>query len=183
MDYYIGEIRIFAGNYAPQGWHLCDGSLLSINENQALFSLIGQIYGGDGIKTFGLPDLQGRLVVGTDQLHGGIKYGLGQKGGNSEVQLTQSTMPTHNHLLIASTDQATTGIPTGNMPAASAPAGNGYTTVNLYAALPTGTTTPDAPLDPSVLVTEGESQPHENMMPYVTINYIISLGGIYPTPD
>jgi microcystin-dependent protein len=155
---------MFAGNFAPNGWAFCDGSLQSIAENDALFQLIGTTYGGDGNSTFALPDLRGRVPV-----HIGNGYGLGETGGVESVSLTTSQIPAHNHQLVASTD-----IPTLSSPANALP---GQAVNKLYR-VPGAT----AQLSTSTLAPSGGSQPHDNMQPYVTINYIIALYGVFPSP-
>src|SRR6187551_165477 len=112
MDNFLGEIRIFAGNYAPVGWALCNGSLLSISTESALFALLGTTYGGDGVTTFGVPDLRHRIGLNQGQLPGGQNYTLGEMAGTQNVTLLQNNMPAHTHSIIASNSVATTGDPT-----------------------------------------------------------------------
>lgn len=189
MDNYIGEIRIFAGNYAPVGWSFCNGSLLSISVNQALFALIGTTYGGDGINTFALPDLRQRIGYHQGTLQGGSNYTLGQQSGVANVTLLSSQMPSHTHNLVASSDNATTGDPTNaflantNGTTSTPPPPTPYPDVKLYTTLPlpSGPTTPNVTLDAATLSVTGGTLPHDNMMPYVTINYIIALEGIFPS--
>jgi microcystin-dependent protein len=182
MENYLGEIRIFAGNFAPQNWHLCDGSTLNINDYVELFSLIGTIYGGDEVSTFKLPDLRSNVIIGTGTLQSRSPYILGQKGGTSAVSLTIDTMPSHNHSLQANTNLATTGDPNNNMLAVSNPVGtSGYPNVKMYASLPSGTLTPGSILDPLSVTYAGNGQPHSNIMPNIHINYIIALRGIFPS--
>ncbi len=183
MDYYLGEIRIFGGNFAPRGWHFCDGSIINISDNQALFALLGTNFGGNGISTFQLPNLQTRVGIGTGKISTtGTDYVLAQTGGLKEVVLTNATMPVHNHALNASSANATTADPTdAKVLAASVPDGEGYTNVKFYASLPSGSTTPDSQLDPRAVWNVGGGLAHENMMPYTTINYIISMNGIFPS--
>jgi microcystin-dependent protein len=159
-DPYLGEIRIFGGNFAPVGWALCDGSLLSIGQFDALYSLLGTTYGGDGQSTFGLPDLRGRVAM-----HMNTTYPLGAKGGVESVTLTQQNLPLHTHLPIASTAAGSQASPNGALWATSV--NNSYS-----AAAPTY---PLNPVQPT-----GGSQPHDNIMPFVVINYIIATEGIYP---
>ena len=187
MDNFLGEIRIFAGNFAPVGWAFCNGALISISTESALFSLLGTTYGGDGITTFGLPDLRQRIIVGQGQLPGGGNYTLGEIGGTPSVTLLSSNIPQHTHAIIASTSEATTGDPTNNFLAATN--GNNstilppYPDVKLYTTLPlpSGPSSPNVTLDATSLSATGGTQPHDNMMPYVTINFIIALAGIYPS--
>jgi microcystin-dependent protein len=168
---YVGEIRPFAGNFAPAGWAMCDGSLLSISENQVLFTLIGTTYGGNGQTTFGLPDLRGRALIHQGTAPGLSSYTIGEQLGAETVSVSVGQMAGHIHSFAGTT----TG---GN---ASAPAA----TVGL-AATPTGfpiyeaTGTPVALSTRAVAMTGG-SQPHNNRQPFLAITYIISLFGIYPT--
>lgn len=181
MDYYIGEIRLFAGNYAPEGWHLCDGSSLPISGNEALYSLLGNLYGGDQ-ASFNLPDLRGRVPVGIGKLTGGNDYTLGAKGGAQQVTLIPAEMPAHNHPLQAYTTDATTGDPTGSKVfAKSKPQDSTYTDVKYYDTLPASQTVPDAIMNISSVQPAGSGLAHNNMMPYGVINYIIALNGLYPT--
>lgn len=159
---YVGEIRIFAGTFAPQGWAFCDGSTLAISEFETLFNLIGTTYGGDGQQTFNLPDLRGRLP-----LHQGPGYPIGQAGGAESVTLTVAQIPAHRHPVVASGGGAT--VPTGALLAS--PSGDALYT----------TTPPDSAFAPGATVTAGVGVPHDNLMPYVCANYIISLFGIYPS--
>jgi microcystin-dependent protein len=162
---YVGEIRIFAGNFAPAGWMLCNGQLLPISENETLFQLIGTTYGGDGQITFGLPDLRGRVP-----LHQGSGFVLAQTGGQETVTLTAQEIPSHTHGAAAATG-------TGN---SDSPAG-----ANSWAAVATplySTAATNAQMNAGALSASGGNQPHANMSPYLTINYIISLFGIFPSP-
>jgi microcystin-dependent protein len=159
---YIGEIRMFAGLYAPAGWALCDGQMLAIEENDALFSLIGTTYGGDGERTFGLPNLQGRLP-----LHQTGAYPLGQMAGEETVTLTTQQMPTHNHGLIATPDFANSSDPTGRVVAKPSK--------NLYR--PAGSV---GPMAAQSIALQGQGLPHSNMQPYLCVNFIISLYGVFP---
>jgi Microcystin-dependent protein len=180
MDCYIGEIKMFAGNFAPSGWLLCNGSTLPIQGNETLYSLLGTTYGGDGITNFALPDLREQVVVGKGQL-GTTNYTTGSKGGANTVVLTIANIPPHNHPINAYADTATTASPTGtSVLANSVPQGAGYTDAKLYVSLPAGTTNPDSPLDPVAVASYGGSVAHDNLMPYLTINYIIARAGLYP---
>ncbi|HWJ95617.1 MAG TPA: tail fiber protein [Telluria sp.] len=165
MESYVGEIRMFAGNFAPEGWALCNGQLLSIAENDMLFALLGTTYGGDGQTTFGLPDLQGRAP-----LHVSPTYPLGAKGGTETVTLTANQMPMHTHV-----PNATTGTAESTNPANCVWAKGTYES---YAAV-----APDAAMSPSSVAAAGGSQPHENMMPSLAISYIISLYGVFPSSN
>jgi len=161
---YVGEIRLFAGNFAPAGWAFCDGSLHAISENETLFQLIGTTYGGDGQSTFALPDLRGRIP-----LHQGNAYVIGETGGAETVTLTASAIPTHTHALMASADPASARVPT------NAVFGRGPGAI--YASEFTGVA-----LAAQSVSAVGGSQPHDNFQPYLCMNYIISLFGIFPTP-
>lgn len=162
---YVGEIRIFAGNFAPAGWMFCDGNLLPISEYETLFQLIGTTYGGDGQSTFSLPDLRGRLPI-----HFGSGYILAETGGVEEVTLTVNQIPAHSHPVIASTDVANSNLPNNNFFGATVTGQKIYSTANPTVVLPPGVVSP-----------VGGSQPHTNFQPYLCVNYIISLFGIFPS--
>jgi microcystin-dependent protein len=162
---YVGEIRMFAGNFAPAGWMFCEGQLLPISENETLFNLIGTTYGGDGQSTFALPDLRGRLPI-----HFGSGFILAQTGGAEEITLTVQQIPVHTHPLLATNSTATGVVPTNQMPAASTEA-----TVSPY-----GTDAPLTSLPTQMLSPAGGNQPHTNFQPYLCIDFIISLFGIFP---
>lgn len=161
---YLGEIRMFAGNFAPQGWALCNGQLLSIAENDALFALLGTTYGGDGQTTFGLPDLQGRVAV-----HPSTDYIRGSKGGTETVTLISNQLPVHTHTANANVNPGQGDVPANSIWAQSASdnysTGEGQTAVNMNAQL---------------ISPVGGGQPHENMMPTTAISFIISLYGYFP---
>lgn len=181
MDNYVGEIKMFAGNYAPEGWLICDGSTLPIQGNEPLFSLIGTIYGGDGQKNFKIPDLRENVVVSKGQ-QGNTTYATGFKGGANTVTLKYDNMPPHNHPINAYLDTATSSSPGGNnVLAVTVPQGAGYSDAKLYSTLPSGTSAPDSPLDPVAVTVAGGSTEHNNLMPYVTISYIIAKAGEYPS--
>jgi microcystin-dependent protein len=170
---YLGEIRPFAGSFAPRNWLQCNGSLLSIAEYDALYSLIGTAFGGDGITTFGLPDLRGRLPVGVGQGPGLTNRVLGQMSGSESVTLTSLQMPAHNHAVVVSGDAAESPQPANQVPAAPANGGVFY--------LPPGIGTQvDAPMAGDCLTIAGGGQPHENRMPATAITYIIATSGVYP---
>lgn len=159
---FIGEIRIFAGNYAPYGWRFCDGSMLQVREFAALYSLIGTTYGGDGNFTFALPDLRGRVPV-----HRGDGLQPGNKGGEEKVALTPAQIPAHNHQMVVNSAAATSPNPAAGLPAKTA--------------APAYNATPDATLNPGA-VPSAASAPHNNLQPYLCVNFIISVeDGIYPT--
>lgn len=160
---------MFAGNFAPRGWAFCDGQLLAVSQNDALFSLLGTIYGGDGRTTFGLPDLRSRIPVHAGHGPGLSERRLGSKGGAEDVTLTVNQMPSHTHPPRGSSDNATDPGPAGNYLASS-------TTVDLYAA-----ETPTETLSQSTIIAAGGSRSHTNLMPFLCINFIVSLFGIYPS--
>jgi microcystin-dependent protein len=164
---YVGEIRMFAGNFAPAGWMFCEGQLLPISETETLFQLIGTTYGGDGESTFALPDLRGRIPV-----HQGNNAVLAETGGAEEITLTVQQIPTHSHPLLGSTALASTNSPTNNVFAQS-------TGATIF---PYGTDQPPTTLSPSTLGSVGGSQPHTNFQPYLCVDFIISLFGIFPSP-
>ncbi len=163
---YIGEIRMFGGNFAPAGWAFCAGQLIPISENDALFTLIGTTYGGDGEQTFALPNIQGRVPI-----HAGPGFQLGELGGVEEVTLTTTQLPVHTHPMIGTDNLASEPNPSGNVLARS-------TTLDLYLEAPDPG--PSAPMNPSSIGPVGGSQPHTNMQPYLAISFIISLFGIFP---
>jgi microcystin-dependent protein len=163
---FIGEIKMFAGNFAPTGFALCNGQLLSIAQNTALFSILGTTYGGDGISNFALPNLQGRVP-----LHMSSGFVLGQQGGESNVTLTTAQLPAHTHPAQCVNAKATKPNPVGNVWAQDA-AG---ITAEYSAAAPNGTMSGEA------IGATGSSQPHDNMQPYLVVNFIIALFGIFPS--
>jgi microcystin-dependent protein len=168
---FVGEIRIFAGNFAPAGWMFCEGQLLPISENDTLFVLIGTTYGGDGQSTFALPDLRSRLPVHMGQGTGLSNRTLAESGGVESVTLTIQQMPQHNHPFLASGDPGGAITPAGNVPGAGA-------SVQTYR--PIGAT---VPANAASVTPTGGSQPHDNMHPFLCMNYIISLFGLYPQPN
>lgn len=165
---YVGEIRLFAGNFAPAGWMFCDGSLLPISENETLFQLIGTTYGGDGQSTFALPDMRGRIPVHFGNGPGGNLI-LAETGGVETVTLTVQQIPGHSHPVLASSGTANAVTPGDNVFAAALQ--------DVYVE----DITPQA-LSPQSVSSVGGSQPHENFQPYLCVNYIISLFGIFPSP-
>lgn len=162
---YVGEIRMFAGNFAPAGWMFCEGQHLSISENETLFQLIGTTYGGNGQDTFALPDLRGHLP-----LHMGNGFVLAETGGVEEVTLTVSQIPAHSHSLLASTSAGTNTSPVINVLAESV-------VINPYIE-----DQANSNMNPDAVSAVGGSQPHTNFQPYLCINFIISLFGIFPSP-
>ena len=164
---FVGEIRMFAGNFAPSGWALCDGQLLAVSQNDALFSLFGTIYGGDGRTTFGLPDLRGRVAIHNGTGPGLTERRIGSKAGQERVSLTTNQLPPHTHAWQASTAAAQNGNPVGAYLAKSS--GNIYSD-----------SAPDGQLR-DVISDTGGSQGHNNLQPYLCVNFIVSLFGIYPS--
>ncbi|HTW82594.1 MAG TPA: tail fiber protein [Candidatus Sulfotelmatobacter sp.] len=173
---YLGEIRLFAGNFAPAGWMTCDGQLLAVADYDTLFDLIGTTYGGDGVNTFALPNLAARvpLHMGTGSAS---TYTLAQTGGVTTVQLTSATIPSHTHAVIADGNAATTGNPSGAYYADVAPK-------TLYST-PGGAHNPHPTtyrsFNSAMLAMQGGSQPHDNMQPYLAITFIIAIYGVYPS--
>jgi microcystin-dependent protein len=163
---YVGEIRMFGGNFAPAGWMFCNGQLLPISENETLFQLIGTTYGGDGESTFALPNLQGRVP-----LHQGSGFILAETGGAESITLTTQQIPSHNHAVIASTTTAQNQQPTSAI-FAQAPTLQAYLVEAASQNFGPATT----------ITSTGGSQPHENMQPYLCVSFIISLFGIFPSP-
>ena len=166
---YIGEIVLFAGNFAPRGWALCQGQLLSIAQNTALFSILGTTYGGNGQTTFALPDLRSRVPVGQGQGPGLSGYALGQQAGDEAVTLTVQQMPLHNHAVNASGDDTgASSKPSGKVP--------GPTSSNPYIPTSDGTQ-----MNPGMIAGTGGNQPHPNIQPYTCLNYIIATQGVFPS--
>jgi microcystin-dependent protein len=163
---YVGEIRMFAGNFAPAGWMFCEGQLLPISENETLFNLIGTTYGGDGQSTFALPDLRGRIPI-----HQGSGFVLAQNGGAETVTLTVSQIPVHTHPFLASANPASGSGPGNQVPGITQSA-----TITPY-----GTDAPLVLLSSNAVGAAGGSQPHDNFQPYLCIDFIISLFGIFPS--
>jgi microcystin-dependent protein len=162
---YVGEIRMFAGNFAPAGWMFCEGQLLPISEFETLFNLIGTTYGGDGQSTFALPDLRGRVPM-----HQGNGFTLAETGGVETVTLTISTIPVHSHPFLASADTANSANVSNNVIGRSPQ----------VKAFINGT--PSVAMDPNFLSSVGGSQPHDNLQPFLCVDFIISLFGIFPSP-
>ena len=170
-DPFVGEIRMFAGNFAPRGWAFCDGQLLSVSQNDALFSLLGTIYGGDGRTTYGLPDMRGRIPIHAGDGPGLFPRRLGSKGGVEKVTLTVNQIPSHTHTLRASENPGSESRPGANVLAESPN--------DIYIENP-----PDASITAMVgssISSVGGSRSHTNLMPYLCIHFIISLFGIYPS--
>lgn len=171
---YLGEVRMFAGNFAPRNNAYCSGQIMSIQQNAALFSLLGTYYGGNGTTTFGLPDLRGRIPVSQGQGPGLSNYVIGQQGGTETVTITQQTLPQHNHMMVVSNAVPTTAAPSGNMPAQMS------TPINNFWVPNTKQTTSDL-LNAQFLTMVGGNQPHENRMPAMAISMIIALAGVFPS--
>lgn len=167
---YVGEIRMFAGNFAPVGWMFCEGQSLSIAENDVLFTLIGTTYGGDGEETFNLPNLASRVPIHMGAGPDGTTYQIGEMGGTEQETLTVQQIPTHSHPFTCSTSIATESSPSGNVLAQS-------TVANMYIQ-----DSPDGSLAASSVQPVGGSQPHENTQPFLCISFIISLYGVFPSP-
>jgi microcystin-dependent protein len=177
-DPYIGEIRIFAGNFAPANWAFCQGQLIAISQNDALFNLIGTTYGGDGQNTFALPNLQGRVPVHQGTGSSGTNYVVGAAWGVESVTLNSTQMPQHTHAAMASTADATTDNPS-NLVLASPPVINNVNYTYYFTQHATAPTI--LPMDATALSNTGSTIGHENRMPYLAVNYIIALFGIYPS--
>ncbi|MFD2706955.1 phage tail protein [Salibacterium lacus] len=166
---FIGEVRLFAGNYVPEGWAFCDGQLLSVNTNEALYSLIGTQFGGDGRQTFALPDFRGRVGIHQGQApESGTEFTMGNAGGREEVVLQTNHLPSHTHKAAASSSRGTTSNPEGSVWADAQ-----------Y--LQYIETEPDETMDASIVSYEGDYGAHTNMMPYTAVHYIIALTGVYPS--
>jgi len=160
---FLGEIKLISWNFAPKGWALCNGQFLPIAQNQALFSLLGTMYGGNGQTTFALPDFRGRAPI-----HVGQGFTQGQGGGQEAHTVTQSEMPAHNHFVTASSALPNQPFPVGNFLCAN--------NVNEYGAL-----TSLATMDPQAVTNVGGSQPHNNLQPYLVLNFVIALIGVFPS--
>jgi microcystin-dependent protein len=160
---FLGEIRVFTFNFAPKGWALCNGQILPINQNQALFALLGTMYGGDGRTTFALPNLQGRVPLHADS----VNYYQGATGGEENHTLNLAELPTHTHPAVASSNPADQAGPAGNFWALES--------ANAYSGAANST------MDPATIQAIGGSQPHVNLSPYLTLNFCIALQGIFPS--
>jgi microcystin-dependent protein len=165
---FIGEIRMFGGNFAPQGWALCDGQTLAVAEYDALFILLGTTYGGDGVTTFNLPDLRSRVPVHQGTPSGGSTYTLGEQGGVESVTLTVNQMPGHAHPAVCSSAGATSPRPAGGV----------WAVGDVFAFTPGANV--NGTMNAGAVAAAGGSQPHDNMVPFLAINFIISLFGIFP---
>lgn len=165
---FVGEIRMFAGNFAPAGWAFCNGQQVPISENEALFQLIGTTYGGDGEENFNLPNLQSRIPIHQGQGNGLTNRTLGEMLGVEQVTLTTQQIPVHSHPMLTSTNPGGAINPENQVLAAG-------TNVQFFRAI-----APNVPMAANIIGPVGGSQPHENLMPYLAINYILSLYGIFP---
>lgn len=174
-DAYIGEIRVFAGNFAPKGWALCNGQLISIVQNTALYSIIGVQYGGDGKTTFALPNLMGAAPMGQGSGPGLSPRTVGSKIGTPTVTLLTTQIPSHTHVPSAISSPGDQNIPAGNYWAETPASGRPAVQEPLYAP------TPNVQMSPAALEVSGQSQPHNNMQPYLAMNYIICLQGEFPS--
>lgn len=179
-DQYLATISIFAGNFAPRGWALCQGQLMSIAQNSALFALLGTTFGGDGQNTFGLPDLRGRVAIHAGQAPGMSPYELGQVGGTENITLLVANLPPHTHTLISATGQpagnsnaGTVADPTNAVPAL-------VSTNSVYATAPTGNVMATVTCS-TVTAAAGQSQPVSIISPYLAMNYVIAVEGIFPS--
>jgi microcystin-dependent protein len=187
MDPFLGQIVLFGGNFAPRGWALCEGQLLPISQNSALFSILGTIYGGDGRTTFALPDLRGRVPVQPGTGPGLSNYQLGQRGGAEQVTLTINEIPSHSHLatgqIKASNTPGTTNNPTGNVLSSAVTQIDRSTSVdsNIYAADNNTNVNMAADQVNITVGNAGGSRPHYNIQPFLGVNYIIALQGIFPS--
>ncbi len=169
MAPYVGEIRMFAGNFAPNGWMCCEGQTLPISENEVLFQLIGTTYGGDGEETFNLPNLASRVPVHMGTGPDGVTYQIGEMAGVEQVTLSTQQIPIHNHALLVSTAGGNVNGPGGNVTGESA-------AIKIYI-----DDTPTAAMNAAAVTPVGGSQPHENCQPFLCINFIISLFGVFPS--
>lgn len=172
-DPYIGEIRMFAGNYAPMGWALCDGQTMPIQQYTALFAILGTTYGGNGQTTFGLPDLRGRIPMHMGTGPGLTPRPIGQSSGAEKITLTANQMPAHNHLVNADGQQGTVDNPEGVVPAAGVDPAT-TNPVFLYG------TAMNKTMSPQMISQAGGNQPHDNVQPFLCVNFIIALEGEFP---
>ena len=171
MDPLLASLLIFAGNFAPVGWALCNGQLMAINQNQALFSLLGTTYGGDGTTTFALPDLRGRVPIHMGQGPGLSNYVIGQTGGTENTTLLATNLPSHTHPLIATSEAGSTSDPTGAYLGNTGALDREYNITGTTVQMNAG----------AIGLSSGGSQPFNNMQPFLTMNYIIALQGIFPS--
>lgn len=168
LEPWLGEIAMFAANFPPKGWAFCNGQLLPINQNQALFSLLGTTYGGNGVTSFALPDLRGRVPLHQGTAPGFGTYFLGSPLGATTATITTGDLPAHTHVARATSAPGTAVLPAGGYPA--------------HGAAPAFGTTADVAMHSGAIGSAGSSQPHTNMQPYLAVSYIIALQGVYPSP-
>ena len=168
---YLGELKVISWNFAPRGWAFCNGQLLPINQNQALFALLGTTYGGDGQQTFALPNLEGSVPMHFGTNGGGSQFVLGQRGGETQHTLSLTEMPTHTHTVAVASGTGTSQAPGGNYWA------------SLAQANPYSNATPNTSMNPAAIDSVGGSQPHDNLAPYLVLNIIIALQGIFPSQN
>ena len=171
---YVGEIRMFGGNFAPNGWMLCQGQTLPISENDVLFVLIGTTYGGDGQSTFNLPNLASRVPIHMGTGPSGITYQIGEQAGTQQETLSTQQIPIHNHPALATSNTGNSPSPLGTVLAAP-------TAATISGIATYGNDTPYSALAPATVTPQGGSQPHENCQPFLCVNFIISLFGVFPT--
>jgi microcystin-dependent protein len=175
---YVGQIFMFAGNFAPAGWMFCAGQLIPISENETLFNLIGTTYGGDGQETFALPDMRGRVPIHQGTGGGLSTYTLAQTGGTEDVTLTTQQIPSHNHLFLANGNAATSANPSSNATLANQNVSQSPNPVSYYAPYDG---TAQVTMPGNSIANSGGNQPHNNIQPIMTLNYCISLFGVFPT--
>ena len=166
---FLGEIRMAGFNFAPRGWAFCAGQLLAISQNDALYALVGTTFGGDGVNTFGMPDLRGRLPINQGQGPGLSPYVLGQKAGTESVTLTTAQIPAHSHVITAASSGARSANPSNNLLGSGEADIYNHDGANAVA------------LSPNAIAQSGGSQPHDNLQPYLCINFIIALEGVFPS--
>ncbi len=169
LEPFLGTIMLFGGNFAPRGWVFCNGQLLSISQNSALFALLGIAYGGDGINTFAVPDLRSRVPIHQGQGPGLSNYSMGQQAGTETVTLTSNQMPFHTHAVAVSSNDATTGTPSPSVTL-------GVAASEIYIA-----DAADGAMNAQSIGLAGGSQPHDNLQPYLALNYVIATEGIFPS--
>ena len=177
---YVGEVRIFAGNFAPAGWMFCEGQLLPISEYETLFNLIGTTYGGDGVQTFGLPDLRGRIPIHQGQGNGLSPYVMGQITGTPSVTLIASQMPVHQHTVTAMQLPSGGVVDRVAVPTSSTYLSESQPPNGVY---DTASPAVNAPFSPKAISLNGGSQPHDNIQPYLALNFCIALFGVFPTQN
>ncbi|MGF6429208.1 MULTISPECIES: phage tail protein [Bradyrhizobium] len=170
-DQFLAEIRIFPLNFAPKGWAFCSGQLLPISQNTALFSLLGTVYGGDGKSNFALPNMQGNAPMAPGQGPGLSLYDLGENGGSGNVTLLQTEIPSHTHQMFGTVENGTQGTLTTNITLATSVGGTLYQT---------GTSANLVPTNTNAVAPAGNGLPHNNMQPYLTLNFCVALQGIFP---